>query len=240
MNVYYIIIVLALALTGYFVFLQVMMKKRKEKQLNEFGSAHSNIPLTEDQKRILSYGAVLFYYRQEKILGIKPENRLDEYVGGLKHQWDITDSQEAHSVLNGLLELKRSEEFHSLIQQSSELSKIQEQIAKGLGIEVNDVKQTKSAYAWDTCRAIALAKWCYWVGYLSEDEMWEVMGKASDIAREKGESWIDYMVSFLLGRTIQGFDLDDIIVESKQILSGKNPLIGKVEDIDVLIRYSFK
>ena len=46
------------------------------------------------------------------------------------------------------------------------------------------------------------------------------------------------MVSFLLGRTIQGFDLEDIDIEAKQLLKSKNPIFGKVKDIDVYQKYS--
>ncbi len=219
MNVFYIVGGVAIVFIIYLVFLQVMMKKRKEKQLAEFDKNHSNSPLTEEQKKILSFGAILFYSRQEKILGIKPEARIDLYIGGLKNEWGITNSQEAKDVLESLLKLERSEEIDLVIQQPSEVAaNIKKSIAKGLGLDINVVEQTTSAYAWDICRAVALTKWCYWAGYLTEDENWYIMKKAVGIAKEKGLNWTDYTVSFLLGRTIQGFDLDDMIVESKQVL----------------------
>jgi hypothetical protein len=65
------------------------------------------------------------------------------------------------------------------------------------------------------------------------------MKKASEIAATKGQNWTDYTVSFLLGRTIQGFDLDDMIVESKQILTSKGPSLRKIEDIDIYAKYPF-
>lgn len=37
----------------------------------------------------------------------------------------------------------------------------------------------------------------------------------------------------------EGFDLDDLIIESKQILHGKSPSLRKIEDIDVYERYNF-
>lgn len=241
MNVFYIVGGVAIVFIVYLVFLQVMMKKRKEKQLAEFDKNHSNSSLTEEQKKILSFGAILFYARQEKILGIKPESRIELYIGGLKNEWGITSSQDAKDVLESLLNLQRSENIDSVIQQpSKELTNVQKSIAKGLGLDISIVEQTTSAYAWDVCRAVALAKWCYWAGYLTEEENWSVMKKAAGIAKEKGLNWTDYTISFLLGRTIQGLDLDDIIVESKQVLSGKGPSLRKIEDVDVFHRYSFK
>jgi Protein of unknown function (DUF1266) len=237
MNIYFIIGGIAVAFVGYMIFLQTMMKKKKEGQLNEFNKTHSNTPLTEEQKRILSFGAILFYNRNEKLLGIKPETRLDEYSAGLKNQWEITNSAEAKQTLSDLMTLQKSNQFIQMLQQpSEELNKIQKDIAKGLGIEHSVVTQTKSAYAWDICRAVSLAKWCYWLGYLTEKETWGIMNSATLVATEVGKDWTDYTVSFLLGRTIQGFDLDDVIVESKVLLQGKT----KFEDSDIYSRYSFK
>lgn len=240
-NTYLIIGGIALLFIAYMVFLKTSMKKRNGKQMEDFNKNHSDAPLTEEQKRLLSFGGILFYYRGEKILGIKPESGLNQYIGGLNQQWDVTNAAEAKERLNELLELERSGEFEPILQESSnELNSIQKEISKGLGIDINTVAQVKSAYAWDICRAVSLAKWCYWVGYLTEDETWGVMKKASEIATSRGENWTDYTVSFLLGRTIQGFDLDEIIVESKQILSGKGPALRKIEDTDIYMKYPFK
>ncbi len=137
--------------------------------------------------------------------------------------------------------MERSTEFEPLLQEASkELNSIQKEISKGLGLDLETVAQVKSAYAWDICRAVSLAKWCYWVGYLTENETWEVMKKASEVATAKGENWTDYTISFLLGRTIQGFDLDEIIVESKQILTSKGPALRKIEDVDIYEKYPFR
>ncbi len=240
-NIYFFIGAIAIGFIIFLIVLQNIMKKRKQQQLDKFNSNHSGNPLTEEQKRLLAFGAILSYHRGEKILEIVPQSGLDQYVYGLKRQWEISNSEEAKETLNDLLQLKRSTEFEPILQQSSsELRQIQKSIAKGLGIDLSIVEQTKSAYAWDICRAVALTKWCYWCGYLTENETWNIMERAAAIASERGKNWTDYTVSFLLGRTIQGFDLDDLIIESKQILNSENSLIRKVEDIDVYKRYAFK
>ena len=71
-NIYLIIGIIAIAFIAYLIFLKTMMKNRKQKQLDEFDSNNPSIPLTEIQKRLLSFGGILSYYRGEKILGIKP------------------------------------------------------------------------------------------------------------------------------------------------------------------------
>jgi len=240
-NIYFIIGGVAVVFIIYMIVLQNMMKKKKQQQLENFKRNSSGNPLTEAQKRLLTFGAILFYNRSEKILGITPESHIEIYEHGLAQQWEISNTQEAKETLNDLLALQRSTSFQPFLQQrSADLAKIQKSIAKGLGIELSVVEETKSAYGWDICRAVSLAKWCYWCGYLTESETWEIMGKAAEIANQYGKNWTDYTVSFLLGRTIQGFDLDDLIIEAKQILHCDGALLRKIEDSDVYKRYAFE
>ena len=212
-------------------------KKHLQKQI---GHINQN-PLTEEQIRLLTFGAILTYYRGENLLNLIPTEILETYQKGLRRQWEITDTASAKETISDLLAQKRSLQFrHLLTQTSPELSKIQKQIAKGLEIELAQVEAVKSAYAWDLCRAASLAKWCYWCQYITETEMWEILQKVSEIAKEQGKNWQEYTISFLLGRTIQGFDLEDLIILTSQLFHSKSPSLRKIEGIDVYQRYSFQ
>ena len=215
---------------------KVYTKKHLQKQI---GHINQN-PLTEEQIRLLTFGAILTYYRGENLLNLIPTEILETYQKGLRRQWEITDTASAKETISNLLAEKRSLQFrHLLTQTSPELSKIQKQIAKGLEIELAQVEAVKSAYAWDLCRAASLAKWCYWCQYITETEMWDILQKVSEIAKEQGKNWQEYTISFLLGRTIQGFDLEDLIILTSQLFHSKSPSLRKIEGIDVYQRYSF-
>ena len=215
---------------------KVYTKKHLQKQI---GHINQN-PLTEEQIRLLTFGAILTYYRGENLLNLIPTEILETYQKGLRQQWKITDTASAKETISDLLAEKRSLQFrHLLTQTSPELSKIQKQIANGLGIELAQVEAVKSAYAWDLCRAASLAKWCYWCQYITETEMWNILQKVSEIAKEQGKNWQEYTISFLLGRTIQGFDLENLIILTSQLFHSKSPSLRKIEGIDVYQRYSF-
>ncbi|MEB3036572.1 MULTISPECIES: DUF1266 domain-containing protein [Capnocytophaga] len=215
---------------------KVYTKKHLQKQI---GHINQN-PLTEEQIRLLTFGAILTYYRGENLLNLIPTEILETYQKGLRRQWEITDTASAKETISDLLAEKRSLQFrHLLTQTSPELSKIQKQIAKGLEIELAQVEAVKSAYAWDLCRAASLAKWCYWCQYITETEMWDILQKVSDTAKEQGKNWQEYTISFLLGRTIQGFDLENLIILTSQLFHSKSPSLRKIEGIDVYQRYSF-
>ena len=209
--------------------------------MNRPDAKPSNSPLTDEQKRCLAFGAILAYHRSEKILAIAPPGKIEPYVRGLQAQWEIGNADEAKETLRALLALERSSEIDPLLSSpSAELLKIQKEIASELGVALEAVQQTRSAYAWDIGRAIPLAKWCFWCGLLTEPETWDLMRQAVAIASDRGTGWTDYTVSFLLGRTIQGFDLDDVSVECKQLLKGKGPMLRRIEDIDAYQRFPFR
>ena len=215
---------------------KVYTKKHLQKQI---GHINQN-PLTEEQIRLLTFGAILTYYRGENLLNLIPTEILETYQKGLRRQWEITDTASAKETISDLLAQKRSLQFrHLLTQTSPELSKIQKQIAKGLETELAQVEAVKSAYAWDLCRAASLAKWCYWCQYITETEMWDILQRVSEIAKEQGKNWQEYTISFLLGRTIQGFDLENLIILTSQLFHSKSPSLRKIEGIDVYQRYSF-
>lgn len=232
----YVIIGAVLLVILQFFVTRTYAKKRLQGQIGHINQTL----LTEEQKRLLTYGAILAYYRGESLTSLMPKEVLDRYQFGLRQQWEITDTASAKETIGDLLAQKRSLQFrHLLTETSPELSKIQKQIAKGLGIEVAEVEAVKSAYAWDLCRAASLAKWCYWCKYLTEAEMWEVLNQVSAIAKEQGKNWHEYTISFLLGRTIQGFDLEDLIILTSQLFHSKSPSLRKIEDIDVYQKYPF-
>ena len=239
MSTIYIILIIIGALLLFVV--QIYVNKSYTKKYLQKQVGHINQdPLTEEQKRLLTFGAILTYYRGEHLLNLMPTEILERYKQGLRQQWEITDSISAKETIKDLLAQKRSLQFRPLLTQTSpELSKIQKQIAKGLGIEVQQVETVKSAYAWDLCRAASLAKWCYWCKYLTEAEMWEVLNQVSAIAKEQGKNWQEYTISFLLGRAIQGFNLDELIIFTSQLFHSKSPPLRKIEDIDVYQKYSF-
>lgn len=251
-NLYYIIGLLAVV---YFVSMYLQKKNQANRKnievLNSIEANDSTIRnprpevtteiLSEEKRKALAYGAILAYHKQETLLGINPTSNVDSYVIGLKSAWDIGSSEEVHERISQLIKLNRSKEFDAaLIDSSKDIEKIKKSIGKALKIDLEQVNQTTSTYGWDIGRAIPVIKWCYWVGYINEKECWDYIHLAADVAREKGKNWTDYTVSFLLGRTMQGFDLDSISVEAYFILNGIKPKFGKaVDDLDVCQKYPF-
>ena len=140
----------------------------------------------------------------------------------------------AFQVLDDLTDLKKSSKINEVLpelEDDREFNKRISKIAKELRIPADDVKRINDTFAWDTCRAINLAKWCFWTGNLTEKEAWDYMLRSSEIAMERCDNWQDYTLSFLIGRTIQGFDPDDVLIYSGQLLTGKSPKASVYQEV---------
>ena len=66
------------------------------------------------------------------------------------------------------------------------------------------------------------------------------MKTAANLASSIGKDWQEYTISYLLGRTIQGFELYEIIVEAEHLFNSKCPYMRQIKDIDVYKKYQFK
>lgn len=200
--------------------------------------------LSNQQKRNLAFGAMLSYYNNEPILDIKLKGKKEDHKSQLETYWGVYDHKSALERLERLLNLENSLEIDLLLKKPTpEINKIKETIANKLEIQFSEVGAVKSSYAWDICRFIVLAKWCYWSGYITSYEMWNFTIEGTEKASNIGDNWKEYTISFLLGRTIQGFEMESIINECKELFYSKRSTKSwflRVKDVDVHKKYNFK
>jgi hypothetical protein len=64
----------------------------------------------------------------------------------------------------------------------------------------------KTLLAWDFSRYIALCRWGYLVGYISEEEAWEKIMPAARILRSHFASWQEFGENYLLGREYWSYE----------------------------------
>lgn len=219
---------------GLFIFVQYLSFKAKGRR-KAWLATHQPAPLTPERKRVLTFGAILAHYRGENALNMAFEGEKNFYTEGLAGQWEISNRSEALETIGQLLVLERSTEFDAWIASNSEperLEAVHAAVAEALGIAPEVVRQVRTTYAWDCCRMVCLAKWCYWLDYITEDEMWAFAEQAVAKASAGGKDWQEYTIAFLIGRAIHGFGLD-IAEDCKRLL--------KAEDKDTLYKqYAFR
>lgn len=216
---YLIIIGISVVVCLYLSLMFVISKKINKNKASK-GAFIEDTLITKEQKQGVSYGAFLSCYRlEDNPLSLKGKINFIEYEGGLRQQWGIIDHESALQTLDKLAALSVSEELDIFIQQENNRQpKMFLKISKKIKVPIEKIEKSYSTYAWDVCRLSALAKWCFWIGYISEDELTMYLKKCIEIVQVKGSDWEEFAFSFALGRELAGFDLDDIYFEIKTIL----------------------
>ncbi len=220
--IYVAIAVAAAFVCGYFLYANFQMKRARRKELEEFNSRYSGKPLGENHQRAMAYGAVLARSRGESTLSIIPKERIETYREGMKKSRNIVDEQSAVAALNALLQLQNSVNFDEFIrthEANKELNRIYARISRELDLPEEEVKLVRSTYAWDISRAVNVAKWCFWIGYLTESQFYGCLDRCNEIVGRLGKDWTEYTCSFLLGRSIQGFKPEEVIPAAKDLLA---------------------
>lgn len=202
-------------------FLAVCLSFMREKKITEeqqiqkardeiytFLTDHPVLPTTHQQQAWLAFGAPIFLQFSEPLKEIRPEVSLlsiSQYRQFLKQRWCITDTESAQIIIEHLLTLQDSHQLDlQLEKKQHEIQQcLVEFTADNDPTSFEEAKKTNSTYAWDTARAIAVTRWCFWCGYLTEDTIWRYIKQAAQTAQTCGlGSWIDYSVSILLGQKL--------------------------------------
>jgi Protein of unknown function (DUF1266). len=73
---------------------------------------------------------------------------------------------------------------------------------KDIKATFSEVLSVNKATAWDIERLAGLARKCYHAGYLTEDECYGYLEKASKLAKLDYKNWREYVIGYFIGRGI--------------------------------------
>ena len=184
--------------------------------------------LDAEQLRLLAFGAPMLVYNDENVDTIEcAEEDVESIRGTIESWWNVTDRESTLEIVKWLLEeghhadadealkelRKRGLADISQEERDDEESKMGDVCLIAESMDENgwcpEGKMPKSVIAWDLVRLVNLGRWAYLCGYLTEDEMWQIMQLAADTALEHFSSWEEYGMSFVMGRGVWHGDPDD-------------------------------
>jgi hypothetical protein len=183
-------------------------------------------PLPPERLRDLALSAILFRSNglpDDSLFGITKESP-DKVKSDLARDWSVRDRDGllatiARTEVNGHAPLFR--DLLGIIEAAgpeadpeallaANRPKLPEQQVKYLAfLSLNyDRCRGRGFDAWDLGRCVALARWGYGAGFVSEDEAWAEIGRVAEKARERYSSWRDFGEDYALGRAVwaAGFD----------------------------------
>lgn len=183
--------------------------------------------LSEEQLRLLAYGAPLCVYNGDYVDSVESTTDVDTLKEMLEEWWEVTDPKSASETVAWLLNagqheaadpalaeiLKRGVEDISEAERCDDENKIADVCtiaefvleAKEASIDI----LPKTVIAWDLVRAVNVARWAFLCGYMAESEMWQIAKTVAAKAKEIFDSWEEYGSSFAVGRGVWQGDTED-------------------------------
>lgn len=177
--------------------------------------------LTAEQCRLMAFAAPLLVYNDEAVDAVESEVLPETYRAQLQSWWNITDRDSTLGIVQWLLHeghhadadatlvLMRGGQPHTgdPEEKAEDVQAIAKFMVENGYCTAGTLPQT--VIAWDLVRIANLGRWAFHAGYLSEEEMWQVMQVAADAAREHFASWEEYGRSFAMGRGVWHGDEED-------------------------------
>jgi hypothetical protein len=177
--------------------------------------------VSEEKRPLLTVGAILIGANQwtPQTLVINPGSKIDPRRV-LEGYWDVAGKEEAVALIDAFFTDGDHIELDPQLEEyltgnksalSAERSAMLEYVSGTImpGYKWNKVKITgevvdhvRTVIAWDIERAAFIARLAFNCGYIGEDEAWEVLKAARNLAELNFNSWLDYLVSFMKGRAL--------------------------------------
>ncbi|MDV0446518.1 hypothetical protein MsAg5_03600 [Methanosarcinaceae archaeon Ag5] len=206
-----------------------------DEEVEQFLAEHAVAP---ELAKYLMVGAVLIGTNGEPYETLALTGEPEDYLIELSEAWDINTPNDAIETMNWLMA-----EGHAAVYQEDFLSY---KIGKECGLDEEDIENYEttveglieilelpeklveacdSVGAWDIDRIGYLARIFAHVDFISEDEAWDYLKKASALAKEQFASWEEYFISLLIGRGFaMGVDEEpfaivyDLLTESRDLM----------------------
>lgn len=177
--------------------------------------------LTAEQRRLMAFAAPLLVYNDEVVDAVESEVLPETYRAQLQSWWNITDRDSTLEIVRWLLlEGHHADADAALALMRGDQPEAGDPEEKAEDVQLIAEFMVENGYcttktlprtviAWDLVRIANLGRWALHAGYLSKEEMWQVMQVAADAAREHFSSWEEYGRSFAMGRGVWHGDEED-------------------------------
>ena len=178
--------------------------------------------LNEKQLYLLAFGAPLFVYNSENVESYDSQydveitkQQMDEWWGIQDHdsaidtvQWLCNEGHHAKADAVLRLILSNAESIPAeLADKYDDVRTILNYMLENQLCTIEEIPV--SSMAWDLVRVVNVARWTQQCGYITTDEMWQIMNVAAEMATQNFASWEEYGRSFAFGRGVWHGDEDD-------------------------------
>lgn len=212
-TLFFIFIAVAIVGIAYYPYITNPWRRRKAPKVEPQD-------MNQIQRQGILYGAILSFRNNDKPFdSLSAKINYFNYKRVLRGAWGIKGRDSALPTLDMLANLERTTQLDRMLQNNfASQSKTIAKITKKLGYCPYQQPSEFTTYAWDVGRLSTVAKWCFWQGFITEQELNRYYEICIDMARELGRDWDEFAFSYLLGRAMQGFGLQEMPNVVKKVL----------------------
>lgn len=176
--------------------------------------------MNEIQRQGILYGAYISSRNNDNPFdSLAAKINYVNYKRMLRRDWGIKNRESAIWELNSLAELRMVIQLDQVLRTDfASQTKVIDRVTKKLGYCPYQHSEEFSTYAWDVGRLSSVAKWCFWQGYITEEELNEYYKICIDIVANLGKDWDEFTYSYLLGRSMHGFSMQEMPKIIKAVL----------------------
>lgn len=206
------------------------------------GIVYGKEQVKKNKEDMLAYGGVLGIRNRETFKSLKPDTPNDEE--SMKDDWGISDRKSAIEVLDWLvneghraemdevlniLREGRANEYEGLEEAEDLYKKCNNMLTETFKMD-KKILDKVSIMAWDTDRLVNVARWCYYLKYIKEDEAWKYIEKAKNLAQGSFNSWEEYYASNVYGRALAYSGAPQMLLNAgESLLKDKNSIWKRVK-----------
>ncbi len=178
--------------------------------------------LNEKQLYLLAFGAPLFVYNSENVDSYDSQYDVEITKQQMDEWWGIQDHDSAidtvqwlcqeghHAKADAVLRLILSNAESVPAELADKYDDVRTILNYMLENQLCTIEEIPvSSMAWDLVRVVNVARWTQQCGYITTDEMWQIMNVAAEMATQNFASWEEYGRSFAFGRGVWHGDEDD-------------------------------
>jgi hypothetical protein len=206
------------------------------------GVVYGKEPVKKGRNDMLAFGAVLGIRNEETFSRLKPANPNDKE--SLKEDWSISNRKSAIEVLDWLvneghrtdidevlniLKAGKENEYEGLEEAAKLYKKCNNMLITTFKMD-KKILDKVTTMAWDTDRLVNVARWCYDLKYISEEEAWNYIESAKKLSQSSFDSWEEYYASNVYGRALAyNGDPQILLNAGEALLKDKNSIWKKVK-----------
>lgn len=129
------------------------------------------------------------------------------YFQTVLRAYEITDKEaQKEIIVNGFDENdeKYEEDIQKAYQQLINLQETWKELTENNIISTKNELERYNNIGWDCGRLVFLSRLCFDVGYISENETWNYINKAYELATQHFDTWKEFSKSYIIGRGMWG------------------------------------